>query len=78
VELLFSGESVPEAGTNLTVDDKPVGFVTRAARSWFPPAVVGMGYVGKENRAVGSTLRWSGGSATVVEFQNALRVGARN
>lgn len=78
VDLLFSGESVPEAGANLAVDDKPVGFVTRAAKSWFPPAIVGMGYVGKENRAVGSTLQWSGGSATVVEFQNALRVGTRN
>jgi folate-binding protein YgfZ len=78
VELLFSGDGVPEAGANLTVDDKPVGFVTRAAKSWFPPAVVGMGYIAKENRALGSKLQWSGGSATVVEFQNALRTGARN
>jgi folate-binding protein YgfZ len=78
VELLFAGESVPEAGANLTVEDKPVGFVTRAAKSWFPQAVVGMGYVAKENRAVGSILEWSGGSATVVEFKNALRAGARN
>jgi folate-binding protein YgfZ len=75
VELLFSGESVPEAGANLTVDDKSVGFVTRAARSWFSPAVVGMGYLGKENRAVGSKLQWSGGTATVVEFRNALPAG---
>jgi folate-binding protein YgfZ len=78
VELLFSGDNVPEAGASLTVDGKPVGFVTRAAKSWFPPAVVGMGYLGKENRAVGSKLQWSGGSATVAEFQNALRASTRN
>jgi len=78
VELLFSGDGVPEAGASLTVDDKPVGFVTRAAKSWFPPAMVGMGYIAKENRAVGSKLQWSGGSATVVEFQNALRADTRN
>jgi folate-binding protein YgfZ len=75
VELLFSGNGVPEAGTNLTVDDKPVGFVTRAAQSWFPPCVLGMGYINKENRASGTTLQWSGGTATVVEFKNALRAG---
>jgi folate-binding protein YgfZ len=77
VELLFSGDNVPEAGANLTVDDKPVGYVTRAAKSWFPPAVVGMGYIAKDNRAVGSKLQWSGGAATVVEFQNALRADTR-
>jgi len=73
VELLFSGEGVPENGTELTVDGKAVGYVTRAARSWYPPCVLGMGYLGKEHRGVGAKLRWSGGSATVVEFAEALR-----
>ncbi len=72
VELLFSGESVPDSGTELTIDGKPAGFVTRAAQSWFPPAVLGMGYIGKENRALGTTLEWGGGTATVVEFKSAL------
>jgi len=72
VELLFDGESVPENGAELTVDGKAVGYVTRAARSWFPPAVLGMGYLGKEHRSVGSKVHWSGGSATVVEFAEAL------
>jgi folate-binding protein YgfZ len=67
VELLFSGDGVPENGANLTVDDKSVGFVTRAAQSWFPPSVLGMGYLGKENRAPGTKLQWSGGTATVAE-----------
>jgi folate-binding protein YgfZ len=73
VELLFSGEGVPDAGAELTALGKPVGFVTRAARSGFPPAILGMGYVGKEHRALGAKLEWSGGTATVVEFKDALR-----
>jgi folate-binding protein YgfZ len=67
VELIFSGDSVPENGANLTVDDKPAGFVTRAAQSWIPPGILGMGYLGKESRSPGTTLQWSGGTATVVE-----------
>jgi folate-binding protein YgfZ len=67
VELIFSGDSVPENGENLTVDDKTAGFVTRAAQSWFPPGILGMGYLGKESRSPGTTLQWSGGTATVVE-----------
>ena len=72
VELLFAGESVPENGAELTVDGKAVGFVTRAARSWYPPAILGMGYLSKEHRGAGAQVQWSGGSATVVEFGDAL------
>jgi folate-binding protein YgfZ len=72
VELLFSGEGVPENGAELTVDGKAVGFVTRAARSWYPPAILGMGYLSKEHRGVGAKVQWSGGGATVVEFGDAL------
>jgi len=72
VELLFDGESVPENGTELTMDGKAVGYVTRAAQSWFPPGVLGMGYLSKENRGLGAKVQWSGGSATVVEFAEAL------
>jgi aminomethyltransferase len=73
VELLFDGESVPEDGAELNVDGKAVGFVTRAAQSWFPPGVLGMGYLGKEHRGVGAKLQWSGGSGTVVTFAEALQ-----
>ena len=72
VELLFAGEGVPDNSAELTVDGKAVGYVTRAARSWFPPCTLGMGYLGKEHRGVGSKVQWSGGSATVVEFAEAL------
>ena len=72
VELLFSGDGVPENGAELTVDGKAVGYVTRAARSWFPPGVLGMGYLSKEHRGVGAKVNWSGGSATVVEFADTL------
>jgi folate-binding protein YgfZ len=73
VELLFDGDGVPENGAELTVDGKAVGFVTRAARSWYPTSVLGMGYLSKEHRGVGAKVQWSGGDATVVEFAEALR-----
>jgi folate-binding protein YgfZ len=73
VELLFSGEDVPENGAELTVDGKAVGYVTRAARSWFPPRILGMGYLGKEHRSIGTKAQWSGGGTTVVEFLDTLR-----
>jgi folate-binding protein YgfZ len=72
VELLFAGDRVPESGAELTVDGKAVGYVTRAARSYFPARVLGMGYLGKEHRSVGAKVQWSDGSATVVEFAEGL------
>lgn len=68
VELLFSGDVVPQAGTPLTLDGKEVGFVTRAAKAWdsVPPRVLGMAYVRKEGNAAGSILQSLGGTATVI------------
>jgi len=57
---------LPEAGTVLTVDDKEVGYVTRAANTWDPPAMIGMGYVRREASAPGTHLHWANGAATVV------------
>ena len=68
VELAFSGDAVPQAGAVLTVDGKEVGYVTRAAKVWDPPRVIGMGYVRREASAVGSTLQWAEGTATVAQF----------
>src|SRR6202521_434709 len=67
VELHFSGDVVPQAGTPLTLDGKEVGFVTRAAKAWDsdPPRVLGMAYVPKEGNAAGSILQCLGGTATV-------------
>ncbi len=68
VELAFSGDAVPQAGAVLTVDGKEVGYVTRVARIWDPSRVIGMGYVRREASAVGSTLQWAQGTATVARF----------
>jgi folate-binding protein YgfZ len=73
VGLLFSGDAVPEAGAVLTMDgstldNKEAGYVTRSARIWDPPRVIGMGYVRKEAEAPGTTLRWPGGTATVIRL----------
>src|SRR6266702_2986385 len=68
VGLAFSGDAVPQAGAVLTVDGKEVGYVTRAARIWDPSRVIGMGYVRREASAVGSTLQWAQGTATVAQF----------
>jgi len=68
VELVFSGDAVPQAGTQLTLGGKDVGYVTRAARIPEPPGVIGMGYVRKEGSAVGSVLQWAGGTATVAQL----------
>src|SRR6266576_2397071 len=67
VELLFSGDAVPEPDALLTQDDKEVGYVTRAARAWDPPRILGMGYVRKEANAPGTVLQCAGGIATVTK-----------
>jgi folate-binding protein YgfZ len=66
VELLFAGDSVPEPETPLTLDGKEVGHVTRAARAWDPPRVLGTGYARKEANAPGTVLQCGGRTATVV------------
>jgi folate-binding protein YgfZ len=68
VELVFSGDAVPQAGTPLTLGGKEAGYVTRAAKIPEPPGVLGMGYVRKEGSAVGSVLQWAGGTAAVVKL----------
>ena len=67
VELLFSGEVVPELDTLLTLDGKEVGYVTRVGRIWDPPRVIGMGYARREAIAPGTVLQCAGRPATVIE-----------
>ncbi len=67
VELVFSGSAALEPDTVLTLDGKEVGYVTRAARTWDPPRIIGMGYVRKEANAPGTVLDWAGGTATVMK-----------
>jgi folate-binding protein YgfZ len=63
--LAFSGSNVPAAEESLTVAGQQVGFVTSAAAPPSLPFAIGMGYVRKENRAVGTVLDWNGGTARV-------------
>ena len=67
IRLAFSGDVVPETGTALTLDDKEVGHVTRAAKTWDPLRVIGMGYARKEAAAPGTVLQCAGRPATVIE-----------
>jgi folate-binding protein YgfZ len=65
VELLFSGDVVPEPEAPLTLDGKEVGHITRAARAWDPSRILGMGYAHKETAIQGTVLQCAGGTAMV-------------
>jgi len=66
VSLRFAGESVPNAGDVLSAGGKEAGYVTRAAYAPALGAVIGMGYLRRENNSVGSQLQWRGGNAEVI------------
>jgi folate-binding protein YgfZ len=68
VELVFPGSQVPSAGQDLTVDGKQAGFVTRASAVPSRDFAIGMGYLRKENGALGSQVDWAGGIAKVSKF----------
>src|ERR1700722_16138190 len=76
VELIFDGGGVPAAGEALTVDGKEAGYVTRAAVPYFLSHAIGMGYVRKDYNSLGSRLNWSGGTAVVSKFPDALLAAA--
>jgi len=67
VQLLFSGNAVPEPGTVLTLNDNEVGHVTRAARAWDPPRILAMGYLRREALTPGVVLQSSAGPATFIK-----------
>lgn len=79
VMLRFSGDAIPRAGEPLFVASAEssaergaeIGFVTRAARSPQFGAVIGMGYVRREQTEPGSKVKWSSGAAEVFEFRTA-------
>jgi aminomethyltransferase len=77
VDLIFSGAGVPATGETLSVDGKEVGSVTRAAVPSFLPYAIGMGYARKDHNALGSRLNWSGGTAVVSKFSDALLAAAK-
>jgi folate-binding protein YgfZ len=71
VMLKFSGDAIPRNGEPLFSGDgenrAEIGFVTRAAKSPKFSAVIGMGYVRREQMEPGSKVSWSGGDAEVFE-----------
>ena len=71
VMLRFAGDAVPSRGEPLFVGEAEVGFVTRAARSPKFNAVIGMGYVRREQIEPGSKVTWKGGEASVMESPGA-------
>ena len=72
VALVFDRANVPASGESLTADGKDAGVVTRAAVFAPKSIAIGMGYVRREFAGPGTALRWSGGSATVSKFPEAL------
>ena len=73
VSLIFDSASVPGSGEILLADGRDAGVITRAALFAPKSIAIGMGYVRREFAAPGTALRWSGGSATVSQFPEALR-----
>lgn len=75
VMLRFSGDAIPRAGETLLASSAEgpaeIGFVTRAAKSPKLGAVIGMGYVRREQTEAGSKVKWSGGDAEVLEWPDA-------
>jgi folate-binding protein YgfZ len=69
VNLVFDSTTAPPPGTILTATGKEVGQVTRSAAPPDLPSAIGMAIVRKEANAPGSQLDWSGGLATVAEYQ---------
>jgi folate-binding protein YgfZ len=72
VMLRFADDAIPRGGEPLFAADADnaaeIGFVTRAAKSPKFGAVIGMGYVRREQMDPGSKVKWSAGAAEVFEI----------
>jgi folate-binding protein YgfZ len=77
VELIFSGTGVPSAADVLSAEGKEVGFVTRASALPSRGFAIGMGYLRKENNAIGSEVEWTGGMTKVSKFPDDLRIDGK-
>lgn len=65
VLLKFSTSVPPAPGTKLRVGDAEIGVVTSAGHSPRESTAIGMGYVRREQCALGSVVQFDGGSAEV-------------
>src|SRR5271156_4067622 len=61
-------KNLPGADAALLLDGAEIGFVTRAAQSFYPAAIFAMGYVRKEGSALGTVLDCGGEKAAVVNL----------
>jgi folate-binding protein YgfZ len=77
VSLVFTGDT-PPPNEPLMAEGKEAGYVTRAAFSPRLSCPIGMGYVRKDSNALGTTLKWKGGTATVARFPEKLQGEAAN
>jgi folate-binding protein YgfZ len=63
----FTGSAPPEHGAKLTAEGKEWGQVTSSAYSPARKAQIGLAYLRREHNAAGETLKYSGGTALVLE-----------
>jgi aminomethyltransferase len=77
VDLIFDSKVAPSTGETLTAGGKNAGFVTRAGVPAFFSHSIGMGYVHREFATLNTKLDWSGGTAIVSKFPDALRGAPR-
>lgn len=66
--LAFGEGELPEPGAKLLVDGKEVGWVTSAAQSPSAHRPIGLGYLRREFREVGTRVRWDGGEVEVIRL----------
>jgi aminomethyltransferase len=65
----FLGDAGPEAGAKLFGgEEKEAGWVTSVGRSPLAGRVIGLGYLRREFRNVGTRVRWEGGEAEVISL----------
>jgi folate-binding protein YgfZ len=64
----LAGAALTLAGAALTLAGAEVGQITRAARSFFPAAILAFAYVRKEAAALGTILSCDGAEAAVVKL----------
>lgn len=66
--LVFTGDALPGRDTKLFAGEKEAGWITSAAHSPIAGRGIGLGYLRREYREVGSHLRWEWGEAEVIDL----------
>lgn len=77
VGVVFSGETVPPANTELTANGVVAGRVTRAAFSYALNRPIAMAYLRRESNAPGSKVSWSGGEGEVISLPVSAKLAEK-